>query len=58
MKKEIQFKEMKLEIEVYQIKWRWWWSSSEDNLSRYTSSSYHKPYQTLKVIQILKEKEV
>ena len=37
-----------IEIEVYQIKWRWWWSSSEDNLSRYTSSSYHKPYRTLK----------
>ncbi|APZ45396.1 hypothetical protein BW723_03355 [Polaribacter reichenbachii] len=38
-----------IEIEVYQIKWRWWWSSSEDNLSRYTSSSYHSKYKTLKI---------
>jgi hypothetical protein len=21
---------------VYKIEWRWWWSSSEDNLSSYT----------------------
>ncbi len=38
-----------IEVEVYQIKWRWWWSSSDDNLSRYTSSSYHKTYKTLKI---------
>ncbi|WP_298781134.1 MG2 domain-containing protein [uncultured Polaribacter sp.] len=37
-----------IEVEVYQIKWRWWWSSSHDNLSKYTSSSYHKPYRTIK----------
>ena len=38
-----------IEVEVYQIKWRWWWSSSDDNLSRYTSSTYKKPYKTLKI---------
>ena len=38
-----------LEVEVYQIKWRWWWSSSSDNLSRYSSSSYQDRYKTLKV---------
>jgi hypothetical protein len=38
-----------LEIEVYQINWRWWWSSSDDNLSKYSSSSYQKSYQTIKV---------
>lgn len=38
-----------IEVEIYQIQWRWWWSSSNDNLSRYTSSSYHKPYKTLKI---------
>ncbi|MCL7752734.1 MG2 domain-containing protein [Polaribacter sp. Z022] len=38
-----------LEVEVYQIQWRWWWSSSSDNLSRYTSSSYHNKYKTIKV---------
>ncbi len=45
-----------LEIEVYQIKWRWWWSSSEDNLSKYTSSSIRKSYQTIKVSTDLKGK--
>jgi len=38
-----------IEVEVYQIKWRWWWSSSVDNLSRYASSSYHNKYKTLKI---------
>ena len=38
-----------VEVEVYQIHWRWWWSSSSDNLSRYTSSSYHKKYKTIKI---------
>jgi len=38
-----------IEIEIYQIKWRWWWSSSDDNLSRYTSSKYHNSYKTLQI---------
>ncbi|WP_166386786.1 alpha-2-macroglobulin family protein [Polaribacter sp. 11A2H] len=38
-----------IEVEVYKIEWRWWWSSSDDNLSRYTSSTYNKPYKTLKI---------
>ena len=38
-----------LDIEVYKIKWRWWWSSSSDNLSRYTSSSYNSRYKNLKI---------
>ncbi|WP_288956186.1 MG2 domain-containing protein, partial [uncultured Polaribacter sp.] len=38
-----------IEVKIYQIKWRWWWSSSEDNLSRYTSSSYRKPYKTIRI---------
>ncbi|WP_439127846.1 alpha-2-macroglobulin family protein [Polaribacter sp.] len=38
-----------LEVELYQIHWRWWWSSSEDNLSRYTSSTYNKSYKTFKI---------
>ena len=38
-----------LEVKIYQIKWRWWWNSSYDNLSSYVSSSYHKPYKTQKV---------
>ncbi len=38
-----------LEIKVYKIEWRWWWNSSYDNLSQYTSSSYHKPFLNSKV---------
>jgi hypothetical protein len=38
-----------IEVQVFQIQWRWWWSSSSDNLSRYTSSSYHTPYKTIKI---------
>ncbi|WP_299671499.1 MG2 domain-containing protein [uncultured Polaribacter sp.] len=38
-----------IEVEIYQIQWRWWWSAAEDNLSKYTSSSYNKPYKTLKL---------
>ncbi len=33
-----------LEVKVYKIEWRWWWNSSYDNLSSYTSNSYHRPY--------------
>ncbi len=38
-----------LEIKIYKIEWRWWWNASYDNLSSYTSSSYHKPYKTIKI---------
>jgi uncharacterized protein YfaS (alpha-2-macroglobulin family) len=33
-----------LEVKVYKVEWRWWWNSSYDNLSKYTSSSFHKPF--------------
>ena len=38
-----------LEIEIYKVEWRWWWSASYDNLSDYDGSSYHKPYKKLNV---------
>ncbi len=38
-----------VEIRVYQVKWRWWWSSSYENLSSYASNNYHKPFITKKV---------
>ncbi|WP_158839434.1 alpha-2-macroglobulin family protein [Polaribacter sp. L3A8] len=47
--KGVPTKRGEIEVEVHQIKWRWWWSSSEDNLSRYTSSTYQKPYKTIKI---------
>jgi len=31
-----------LQLKVYKINWRWWWSSSYDNLASYTSSQYHQ----------------
>ena len=38
-----------LEVEVYEVNWRWWWSSSYDDLSSYVGSQYHKPYKSLKL---------
>ncbi|KAA1244174.1 alpha-2-macroglobulin [Aquimarina sp. RZ0] len=29
-----------LEVYVYKVNWRWWWDTSEDNLSSYNRSSY------------------
>ena len=31
-----------LQLRVYKINWRWWWSSSYDNLASYVSSEYHE----------------
>ncbi len=31
-----------LQVRVYKLQWRWWWSSSYDNLASYTSSQYHE----------------
>ena len=38
-----------LEVKIYEIKWRWWWSSSYDDLASYSGSQYHKPYKTFKI---------
>lgn len=42
--KGLPVKRKNLEVKVYKIEWRWWWNASNDNLSRYVSSSYHRPY--------------
>lgn len=31
-----------LQLKVYKINWRWWWSSSEDNVANYVSSEFHE----------------
>ncbi|QXP60483.1 Ig-like domain-containing alpha-2-macroglobulin family protein [Olleya sp. HaHaR_3_96] len=49
-------KRKNLEVKVYKIEWRWWWNSSYDNLSQYTSSSYHKPFLDSKVTTSTKGK--
>ncbi|WP_438710475.1 alpha-2-macroglobulin family protein [Aquimarina muelleri] len=30
-----------LEVYIYKVDWRWWWDSTEDNLSSYNKGSYH-----------------
>ena len=29
-----------LEVTIYKVNWRWWWDTSEDNLSSYNGGSY------------------
>ncbi len=38
-----------LEVKVYEIQWRWWWSSSYDDLASYNGSQYHKTYKSFKI---------
>lgn len=38
-----------LEVKIYQINWRWWWSSSYEDLSSYSGSDYHSHYKTFKI---------
>ncbi len=40
-------KRNQLEVKVYQIKWRWWWNSSYDDLASYVGSQYHKPIKSI-----------
>ncbi len=30
-----------LEVFIYKVNWKWWWDSSDDNLSSYNRGSYH-----------------
>ncbi len=38
-----------LEVKIYKVEWRWWWNSSYDDLANYVSSSYHRPFKSMKV---------
>lgn len=38
-----------VEVQVFRIEWRWWWSRGRDNLSRYENAQVHRPYQKFKV---------
>ncbi|WP_046754957.1 alpha-2-macroglobulin family protein [Kordia jejudonensis] len=38
-----------LEVKIYEIQWRWWWSSSYDDLSSYAGSDYHSHYKSFKI---------
>ncbi len=38
-----------VEVNIYKIEWRWWWNTSDDNLSSYASNTFHQPYRTIHV---------
>ncbi len=38
-----------LEVRIYEIKWRWWWNSSYDDLASYVSKRYNKEYKSFKI---------
>ncbi|MEM6684399.1 MAG: MG2 domain-containing protein [Bacteroidota bacterium] len=38
-----------LKVKIYEINWRWWWSSSYEDLSSYSGSNYHERYRTFTV---------
>ncbi|WP_046743335.1 alpha-2-macroglobulin family protein [Kordia zhangzhouensis] len=38
-----------LEVKIYEINWRWWWSSSYEDLSSYSGSDYHEHYKTITI---------
>ncbi|WP_299837739.1 MG2 domain-containing protein [uncultured Tenacibaculum sp.] len=38
-----------LEVKVYKLNWRWWWSSSDDGLSYYDGSTERSSYETKRV---------
>ncbi|HFS66911.1 MAG TPA: hypothetical protein ENK67_01715, partial [Flavobacteriia bacterium] len=42
-------KRTNLEVKIYQIKWRWWWNSSYDDLASYVSNSYNSLYKSFKI---------
>ncbi len=38
-----------LEVKVYKLSWRWWWSTSDNGLSNYDGARHHQTYKTLQV---------
>ncbi len=38
-----------LEVKVYKLSWRWWWSTSDNGLSNYDGTRHHQTYKTLQV---------
>ena len=38
-----------LDVKVYKLKWKWWWDSSNENLTNYRGTMYKKPIQTDKM---------
>lgn len=40
----------KLELNLYKLRWSWWWDSDDDFVSRFNKSRYASPVETVKVI--------
>ena len=38
-----------LDVQVYKVDWRWWWNSSDDDLSRFNSSEFTTAYKNFDV---------
>ncbi|GGG15601.1 membrane protein [Dokdonia pacifica] len=38
-----------LEVKVFKMSWRWWWSRGRDNYSRYETGTVHTPVKDFKV---------
>ncbi|WP_322550917.1 alpha-2-macroglobulin family protein [Flavobacterium psychraquaticum] len=38
-----------LDVQVYKVDWRWWWNSSDDDLSRFNSSEFTTAYKNFNV---------
>jgi len=38
-----------LEVKVFKMSWRWWWSRGRDNYSRYETGTIHTPVKDFKV---------
>ncbi|MBA3986827.1 MAG: hypothetical protein H0X63_09725, partial [Flavobacteriales bacterium] len=38
-----------LDVKVFRIEWRWWWSRGQDNLSSYENATVHRPVQEFKI---------
>jgi len=36
-----------VQVDVYKVRWYWWWNSSNEQLAGYTSSRYNEPVNTL-----------
>ncbi len=38
-----------VEVQIFRIEWRWWWSRGRENLSRYENARVHRPVKKFKV---------
>lgn len=39
-----------VKVQVFKIEWRWWWNRGNDNLSKYETSTVHRPIQEFNMV--------